>query len=130
MYIYIYILFIYTHLYSTPVTGPSLSFFMGCEALLILYVWGSFDRLRDHAALHKAKGIHGIEREREHTTKGIHEGSVDTGWRRCIGCLIFTGHFPQKSSMIRGSFAKNDRQLKASYGSSPHCITQGSVNVT
>jgi len=44
-----------------------------------------------------------------------------TGWQRPTGCLIFMGHFLQKSSVISGSFAENDWQFKAFYGSTPPC---------
>jgi len=41
-----------------------------------------------------------------------------------IGCLLFIGHFSQKSHIITGSFAKNDLQLKASCASSPPCTSK------
>ena len=48
---------------------------------------------------------------------------VCTRWRRHTGCLIFVGHFPQKSPMISGSFAENDQRLKAFYDATPPCTS-------
>ena len=44
-----------------------------------------------------------------------------TLWRGCIGCLFCVGHVPQKSPIIRGSFAERDLHLKASFASLPPC---------
>jgi len=63
--------------------------------------------------------VHGAKR-RAPTLLGA---LLATGWHRIIGCLVFIGHFLQKSPITSGYFAKNDLQLKASYGFSAPCMS-------
>ena len=61
---------------------------------------------RVHVRIHKCNVTHCMY---IHIYKEDH--AKHTELRRPIGCLVFTGHFPQKSPIICGSFARKDLQL-------------------
>ena len=65
----------------------------------------------------------GLFCKRDLTRQSADYGHTHRGWRRRIGCLIFTIHFPQKSPEISGYFAERDLQLTASCACSPPCNT-------
>jgi len=51
-----------------------------------------------------------------------------TGWRRPIGCLMFTGTFPQQRLSNSWLFCEKDLQFKESYESLPPCITSFKIH--
>jgi len=77
-------------------------------------------RTTTHCNMQRATGQ---QKRQQRCTKYEGEGG-HTVWRTPIGCFIFIDNFSQKSPVIRGSFAKNDLQLKASCESSPPCTSE------
>ena len=67
-----------------------------------------------HTRTHTHTNTHTHTRARARTQARVH-----TGWPRSSGCLIFMGLFPQKSPIIKRSFAERDLRIKASYAPSP-----------
>jgi len=95
----------------------------GVRILRGVFVWG-VNLLHDRESTENW-GFHRGEKTQSYPilrhSKDTTNSLLAQWWRRPIGCLIITGHFPKKRSIISGSFAKNDLQHKASYESSPPC---------
>jgi len=51
------------------------------------------------------------------------EQARSTGWRRRIGCLFCTGHFPEKSPMTSGSFAERDNLMHPTPPCTINCVS-------